>query len=104
MAQFYDELGGLREMVDNYDKWIHTADKIADEAMEISRQLEQCRVKNWKYAFIKLSWFGSSDMYVFVSFSISPWILSGEIESHETTWESSRRTREACHTHSRDER
>ena len=34
MAQFYDELGSLREMVDNYDKWIHTADRIADEAME----------------------------------------------------------------------
>ena len=46
MAQFYDELGSLREMVENYDKWIHTADRIADEAMEISRQLEQCRVRN----------------------------------------------------------
>ncbi len=44
MAQFYEELGGLRDMVDNYDKWLRTADKIADEAMEISRQLEQCRV------------------------------------------------------------
>ncbi len=42
--QFYDELGGLQEMVDNYEKWVNTADKIADEAMEISRQLEQCRV------------------------------------------------------------
>ncbi len=42
--QFYDELGGLQEMVDSYEKWVNTADKIADEAMEISRQLEQCRV------------------------------------------------------------
>ena len=46
MAQFYDELGSLREMVDNYDRWIHMANRIADEAMEISRQLEQCRVRN----------------------------------------------------------
>ncbi len=50
--QFYDELGGLQEMVDNYEKWVNTADKIADEAMEISRQLEQCRVSRGKITLV----------------------------------------------------
>jgi len=44
--KFYDDLGALKEVMVTYEKWVNNADKISEEAMEISRQLEQCRVKS----------------------------------------------------------
>ena len=43
--KFYDELASLTEVADGYDMWVSTAGPITEEAMEISRQLEQCRVR-----------------------------------------------------------
>ena len=45
MKQFSDELTSLREILVSYEKWVATEEKVADEALEISRQLEQCRVR-----------------------------------------------------------
>ena len=42
--KFYDELDALEELMSNYEKWAITAEHISDEALEISKQLEQCRV------------------------------------------------------------
>lgn len=44
LKQFYDELTTLQQIVDGYERWIHNEDSVSDEAMEICRQLEQCRV------------------------------------------------------------
>ena len=44
LKQFYDELTTLQQIVDGYEKWIRNEGSISDEAMEICRQLEQCRV------------------------------------------------------------
>ncbi|KAK2181696.1 hypothetical protein NP493_384g04000 [Ridgeia piscesae] len=45
LKQFYDELTTLQQIVDGYEKWIRNEGSVSDEAMEICRQLEQCRVK-----------------------------------------------------------
>ncbi|KAJ8315396.1 hypothetical protein KUTeg_007546 [Tegillarca granosa] len=45
IKKFYDELHALQELNISYEKWVGTAERIAEEAMEISKQLEQCRVK-----------------------------------------------------------
>ncbi|KAK3089530.1 hypothetical protein FSP39_004327 [Pinctada imbricata] len=42
---FYNELHTLKELVVSYERWTNSAESIADEAMEISKQLEQCRIK-----------------------------------------------------------
>ncbi|XP_013413171.1 dystrophin isoform X2 [Lingula anatina] len=42
---FYDELNALQEIMLSYEKWVGAAERIAEEATEIGRQLEQCRVK-----------------------------------------------------------
>lgn len=42
--KFYDELHGLQELMGSYEKWVGTAENIAEEAVEITKQLEQCRV------------------------------------------------------------
>lgn len=44
IKKFYDELHALQELNVSYEKWVGTAERIAEEAMEISKQLEQCRV------------------------------------------------------------
>ncbi|XP_061169275.1 dystrophin-like isoform X1 [Saccostrea echinata] len=43
--KFYDELHALQELMSSYEKWVSSAERIAEEAMEITKQLEQCRVK-----------------------------------------------------------
>ncbi|XP_069136952.1 dystrophin-like isoform X1 [Argopecten irradians] len=43
--KFYDELHALQELMGSYEKWVGTAEHIAEEATEITKQLEQCRVK-----------------------------------------------------------
>ncbi|KAL5009782.1 hypothetical protein ScPMuIL_012087 [Solemya velum] len=45
IKKFYDELHALQELMVSYEKWVVTAERIAEEATEISKQLEQCRVK-----------------------------------------------------------
>ncbi|XP_059157467.1 dystrophin-like isoform X5 [Physella acuta] len=45
MKKFYDELTVLQDLMATYEKWIKSADNIADEAPEIIRQLDQCKVK-----------------------------------------------------------
>lgn len=48
--KFYDELDALKELMISYEKWATTAENISDEAVEISKQLEQCRVSfYWVY-------------------------------------------------------
>lgn len=42
--KFYDELHALQELMSSYEKWVSSAERIAEEAMEITKQLEQCRV------------------------------------------------------------
>ena len=44
--KFYGELAGLQDVMMSYEKWVHTAEKIAEEATEITRQLEQCKVSD----------------------------------------------------------
>ncbi|XP_078330229.1 dystrophin-like isoform X4 [Crassostrea virginica] len=43
--KFYDELHALQELMSSYEKWVSSAERIAEEALEITKQLEQCRVK-----------------------------------------------------------
>ncbi|KAK7483287.1 hypothetical protein BaRGS_00025454, partial [Batillaria attramentaria] len=43
--KFYSELTMLLELVAGYEKWVGTTEKIAEEAQEISKQLDQCKVK-----------------------------------------------------------
>ncbi|XP_064628408.1 dystrophin-like isoform X4 [Lineus longissimus] len=42
---FYEELNSLQEVMAGYEKWVNTAEKVAEEATEMSKQLEQCKVK-----------------------------------------------------------
>ena len=42
--KFYDELHALQELMSSYEKWVSSAERIAEEALEITKQLEQCRV------------------------------------------------------------
>jgi len=42
--KFYDELHSLQELMASYEKWVGTVEHISEEAMEITKQLEQCRV------------------------------------------------------------
>ncbi|XP_052832324.1 dystrophin isoform X2 [Octopus bimaculoides] len=43
--KFYDELNSLKDLMLNYERWASTAENISEETLEISHQLEQCRVK-----------------------------------------------------------
>ena len=42
--KFYTELTTLLDLLAGYEKWLGSAEKAADEAQEINRQLEQCKV------------------------------------------------------------
>ena len=42
--KLYDELHALKEVMSSYEKWIGVTDKIPEESIEISKQLEQCKV------------------------------------------------------------
>ena len=42
--RFYDQLAALHDVLAVYEKWAKTEERAADEALDISRQLEQCRV------------------------------------------------------------
>ena len=42
---FYAELTALLDLVAGYEKWVNTVEKIADEEQEISKQLDQCKVR-----------------------------------------------------------
>lgn len=44
MKKFYSELSALQDLMAVYEKWISSADSIADDAPEITRQLDQCKV------------------------------------------------------------
>lgn len=42
--QFYEELTSLRGILLSYERWISTVEGMSEEALEITKQLEQCRV------------------------------------------------------------
>ena len=44
-GKFYSELTALLELVTGYEKWVGAADTMAEEAQEISKQLDQCKVR-----------------------------------------------------------
>ena len=44
LKEFYDQLATLQQIVDGYERFICNEGRVSDEAMEIFRQLEQCRV------------------------------------------------------------
>ena len=50
---FYDELAVLLEVLTGYEKWINMQEKIAEDILDLNRQMEQCRVSG-----TVLSWFG----------------------------------------------
>ncbi|XP_070191463.1 dystrophin-like isoform X2 [Littorina saxatilis] len=43
--KFYSELNTLKDLVAGYEKWVGATEKVADEAHDISKQLDQCKVK-----------------------------------------------------------
>ncbi|XP_052810329.1 dystrophin-like isoform X2 [Mya arenaria] len=43
--KFYDELKSLTELVTTYEKWLTATEIIAEETPDITRQMEQCKVK-----------------------------------------------------------
>ena len=42
--KLYHELHALQEVMSSYEKWIGITEKIPEESVEISKQLEQCKV------------------------------------------------------------
>ena len=44
VKEVQDQLASLQEILSSYEKWVSAEERVADEALEISRQLEQCRV------------------------------------------------------------
>ena len=44
--QFYADLATIKDIVETYAKWVQTEQNVATEFMELSRQLEQCRVSS----------------------------------------------------------
>ena len=42
--RFYTDLGAMQEILDSYERWLSTQEKVATESLEISKQLEQCKV------------------------------------------------------------
>lgn len=42
--KFYNDLAVLQEILHTYDRWISTQENVATESLEISKQLEQCKV------------------------------------------------------------
>ena len=42
--RFYDELASLTEVATSYESWVTTVDSVSDEALEITRQMEACKV------------------------------------------------------------
>lgn len=49
VAKFYEELNALQELMVSYENWVTTADEIGIEALDISKQLEQCKVSELDY-------------------------------------------------------
>ncbi|XP_063403799.1 dystrophin-like isoform X1 [Mytilus trossulus] len=43
--KLYNELNTLKELIQSYEKWANTVESVAEEAGEISKQIDQCRVK-----------------------------------------------------------
>ncbi|XP_012946043.2 dystrophin [Aplysia californica] len=43
--KFYEEMSALQDLMNTYVKWISSAENIAKDAPEITRQLDQCKVK-----------------------------------------------------------
>ena len=41
---FYDELTVLLEVLTGYEKWINMQENIAEDVLDLNRQMEQCRV------------------------------------------------------------
>ena len=65
LKQFYDQLATLQQIVDGYERFICNEGRVSDEAMEIFRQLEQCRV-SWPTHWAAES---SSDLSVLERFA-----------------------------------
>ena len=42
--KLYNELHALQEVMSSYEKWIGVSETIPEESVEISKQLEQCKV------------------------------------------------------------
>lgn len=42
--KLYNELNTLKELIQSYEKWANTVESVAEEAVEISKQIDQCRV------------------------------------------------------------
>ena len=43
--KFYDELNSLKDLVGTYEKWVGSAEIIAEDAADISKQVEQSKVR-----------------------------------------------------------
>ena len=52
VKEVQDQLASLQEILSSYEKWVSAEERVADEALEISRQLEQCRVSRQTGRFI----------------------------------------------------
>lgn len=42
--KFYDELNTLQDLVGTYEKWISSAEMVAEDAGDITKQMEQSKV------------------------------------------------------------
>jgi hypothetical protein len=50
--KFYDELNSLKDLVGTYEKWVGSAEIIAEDAVDINKQVEQSKVRfNCFYLF-----------------------------------------------------
>ena len=52
--KLYDELHALQEVLLSYEKWIGITDKIPEESVDISKQLEQCKVGRVYHIYLLL--------------------------------------------------
>ena len=43
--KMYDDLHALQEVMTSYEKWIGLSERIPEESVDISKQLEQCKVR-----------------------------------------------------------
>jgi DNA-binding transcriptional regulator GbsR (MarR family) len=50
--KLYNELNMLKDLILSYEKWANTVESVAEEAGEISKQLEQCRVCHFSVVHI----------------------------------------------------
>ena len=44
--KFRSELAALRDLLAGYEKWVGASDRVAEDAQEISKQLDQCKVSD----------------------------------------------------------